>query len=117
MNAGFLPAVSVGLASLVAFFALNRPAQADEALPRPTQAVLDAMIPSVPSEADPSIPTRMNLWSAAEEELVRNEGYRGSFEDVYPQGRQREQKPPFIDFGHFEMGGFAGAVDFSSEFK
>jgi len=33
-----------------------------------------------------------------------------------PQGRLATQ-PPFIDFGKFELGGFVGAVNFSSNFK
>jgi len=33
-----------------------------------------------------------------------------------PQGRLAQQ-PPFIDFGHMEMGAFVGLVTFSSDFK
>jgi hypothetical protein len=81
-----------------------------------TQQVLNSMIPALPSEVDAPLPVRMNLWNAADEEALR-EAHRILFEDYPPQGRQQSQKTPFIDFRHFEMGGYAGVVDFSPDFK
>jgi hypothetical protein len=60
-------------------------------------------------------PTRLNDWGEAAVGLGSEESRMISLAE-FPQGRL-SGKAPFIDFGHFEMGGFAGAVDYSSKFK
>jgi hypothetical protein len=93
-----LPSASVVLSTVLSLFAVASSAHADGASPRYTEKALDAML-AAPAEDAPGsldLPTMMSLA-------------------VEPQGRQSQQTP-FIDFSHFEMGGYAGVVAFSSDF-
>jgi hypothetical protein len=77
--------------------------------------------PGVPvlgdSRTDFSIPLPATLgdWRDAAADLDLGEPSVISLSQ-FPQGRLA-QKPPFIDFSHWEIGGFAGLADYSSDFK
>ena len=99
MNLALLPSASVILSSVLSLFAASASAYADGSSSRYTEKALDAMLAAPAEDAhEPlELPARMNFWAER-------------------QGRQSQQTP-FIDFSHFEMGGFAGIVAFSSDFE
>jgi len=104
MNVARLRFASVVLSTVLSLFAVTSSAYADGASPSYTERALDAMLLAPADDALESsvLPTTLDLWS--------------SEEFLLPQGRQSQQTP-FIDFSHFEMGGFAGIADFSSDFE
>jgi hypothetical protein len=99
MNLVLLPSASVVLSTVLAILAFASSAHADGDSPRYTVQALDAMLaaPSEDAVESAELPTTLSLWAE-------------------PQGRQSHQTP-FIDFGNFEAGGFAGVTAYSSDFK
>jgi len=120
MNVALSPSSSVALllSSLVACFSIARPAHADEAPVRRAERVLESMLSGSESAARgvESLPARLSLWSAVEDEIELREAHSFSRNAFHPQGRLTQQTP-FIDFSHFEMGGYVGIVGFSSDFE
>jgi len=60
-----------------------------------------------------ALPTQLDSWGEDPREFADFPMLTSS---ALPQGRLAQQ-PPFIDFGHMEMGAFVGLVTFSSDFK
>jgi hypothetical protein len=94
---------------LLAILALPAAALADGAGPSARATVL-ALPADSPLETEAPLPTRLGAWDVDEMELRD-----AHLIDFLPQGRL-SQKGPFIDFSKFEMGGYAGVVDYSSDF-
>jgi hypothetical protein len=119
MNVAFLPSASVILSTILALFAVASPVHADGSSPSYAEKTLDALLAASAPETSEclGLPTRMTLWSAAEEEFEIGDAHPLSLSEFLPQGRQSQHGPPFVDFSHFEMGAFAGVADFSSDFK
>ena len=99
MNVARLPSLLLLLTTVISILTLSSLAYADGSAPSHTQQTLDAMLAAPAEDALESmeLPTTLGLWAE-------------------PQGRQSHENP-FIDFSHFEIGGFAGFTAFSSAFK
>ena len=65
-------------------------------------------------EIDAPLPTSLDNWSVAEDELELREFSSLSLAAL-PQGRLAAKKP-FIDFDGLELGGYVGMVKYSSDF-
>jgi len=104
------------LFTAVAVVALAQSAFADEDfLGRPTRAVEAVLTPTFEAaevSADTPLPARLDI---DESDLREAHGIKLDFLPA-PQGRM-SSKPPFIDFSKWELGGFAGAVMYSSDFE
>ena len=68
-----------------------------------------------PTEFDRPLPLTLAAWEGERDELNLHEAHAISLE-LFPQGRLAA-KPPFIDWSKWELGGFVGAVSFSSDFE
>jgi len=119
MKSALQPSSSAGLvfSTAAALLAFASSAFADGAGTRHTEMVLESMLASPEQKIESPLPARMSLWAEAENENELKEAQFIALSDFLPQGRQAAQKPPFIDFSHFEMGGYLGMVDFSAAFK
>src|SRR4029079_19609923 len=102
MNVAHRPSALVVLSTVVALFAAASSAAANG----------DPRI----SETSLGLPTQLSFWGGAAETTEFPDARPLSLAEPFPQGRQTQQTP-FIDFSHFEMGGFAGIVAFSSDFE
>ncbi|HVE39136.1 MAG TPA: hypothetical protein VNM14_04560 [Planctomycetota bacterium] len=102
MKLALLPSASVILSTVLSFFAVAPSAYADGSSPRYTEKALDAMLAGPTGDARESLALPTTL--------------REEPRSFFPQGRQSQQTP-FIDFSHFEMGGYAGIAAFSSDFE
>jgi hypothetical protein len=104
------------LFTAVGILALAQTAFADEDVP-PARA-LDAVV-TINEDLesfDARLPLSLDSWAAETDELDLREAHAISL-DLFPQARMSTSRPPFIDFSRLEVGGFAGAVDYSSHFK
>jgi len=95
----------------VVVVALSQSAFADGGAARLTERFLAGDAPS----AELSLPTSLGDWAVAADEIDLAEASIISLSE-FPQGRLA-QKPPFIDFSKWEIGGFIGLVDYSGDFK
>ena len=102
---------SMALVSSLVFLAAA-PAFADGTPARYTAKALDAM--AADAETSTDLPTRLLL---ASEPFELPETRPLSLAEAGPQGRPPKDRPGFIDFSHFEMGGYVGVVAFSSDFE
>lgn len=90
-------------------------ASADEAEIRHVRKFLDSMAnveTGAVAESEFEFPTRLSAEVVQDEDDMREEYRRADYRRV----RERN-KPAFFDFTRFEMGGYMGIVDFSSEFE
>lgn len=113
------PSASLGLFTLLAFLSLSKSAFADGPDSPTAPHELDFVALNREGDAADTIetplPTQLADWSDASDGLELRYPMSISLAE-FPQGRL-SQKPPFIDFGKFELGGGVGAVDYSSKFK
>jgi hypothetical protein len=84
---------------------------------RPARAVESVVTVSEESLAgiERPLPLTLAAWEAERDENDLAEAHSISLEFL-PQGRL-SSRPPFIDFSQWEIGGFIGAVHYSSDFK
>jgi len=106
------------LFAIVGLVALAQNAFADDGALSRTARAIDAVVTVAEDSLEGierPLPLTLAAWEAERDENDLREVHAISLE-LLPQGRM-SSRPPFIDFSQLEIGGFIGAVKYSSDFK
>lgn len=104
------------LFTIVAVLALAQTALADDLFAKRSRAVDAVVTPILDlAEADASLPRSLGAWSSKVDELDLREAHSIVI-DLFPQGRMAARQG-FFDWSQWELGAFAGLVNYSADFE